>query len=522
MLSRVRAVVPQRSTLLPGVVGALIVAIALFFSNPHFSLLEDETSIIDAAGAPLNRTIELFTTGAGQHEHPPLSDILLHFWLPVAGVNPSLVRLPSILFYAIALLSFALAAQKLDGPTAFYATMLFGMVWPFGFHFGRLAGWYSFSLLLVGLLTLAYLYFLEKPSWARWLLVVSLSFAAIVSNYFCWAVVALIGLDMALTIRDRQAFRYLTAGLAILCLGFGPLWVTFTSEVRDNISLDAGHGIGGTILDGGFNLYALFISESVAPWFWIASIPAGIAAVTALVCTLQLTHGRSRRVYLGFCLLFSVMAVVGIIGTKRLLFISGWLLTAIGCALANRERPHLRALLAGSLLVTTAVGWAGILARKYYAAPHFIEPWATIAQTAAQQVGRGATVISNSPSFLFYLNTALHDSGLQSNDTPGWAKGPGVISLLQSDLPEPMPGRETLFVRGVNTSATERTSEAEEWLLSHCRLESTSRMIYDTGFELKKRFFPLEIDDPYRVRIQQFDCSSLEPVQPSEHGSRRR
>jgi hypothetical protein len=42
------------------------------------------------------------------------------------------------------------------------------------------------------------------------------------------------------------------------------------------------------------------------------------------------------------------------------------------------------------------------------------------------------------------------------------------------------------------------------------------------GFELKKRFFPLEIDDPYRVRIQQFDCSSLEPVQPSVQGSGRR
>jgi len=47
-------------------------------------------------------------------------------------------------------------------------------------------------------------------------------------------------------------------------------------------------------------------------------------------------------------------------------------------------------------------------------------------------------------------------------------------------------------------------------------------MIYDTGFELKKRFFPLEIDDPYRIRIQQFDGSSPEPVQPSGHCSARR
>jgi hypothetical protein len=37
--------------------------------------------------------VRLFVSGQGQHEHPPLFDLLLHFWLPVAGVNPSLVRL---------------------------------------------------------------------------------------------------------------------------------------------------------------------------------------------------------------------------------------------------------------------------------------------------------------------------------------------------------------------------------------------------------------------------------------------
>jgi hypothetical protein len=39
--------------------------------------------------------------------------------------------------------------------------MVFGMLWPFGFHFSRLMGWYSFSFLLVGLVTLSYLWFLE-------------------------------------------------------------------------------------------------------------------------------------------------------------------------------------------------------------------------------------------------------------------------------------------------------------------------------------------------------------------------
>jgi len=150
-----------RWSFLHGLAAAVLISLALFLTNPYFRILEDETSIIVAANAPISHTLTLFATGEGQHEHPPLSDLLLHFWLPVAGVSPSLVRLPSIILYSIALVIFAAAAQKLAGTTSFYATLGFELLWPFGFHFGRLAGWYSFCFLLVGLLTLSYLWFLE-------------------------------------------------------------------------------------------------------------------------------------------------------------------------------------------------------------------------------------------------------------------------------------------------------------------------------------------------------------------------
>ena len=444
-----------------------------------------------------------------------MSDLLLHFWLPVAGVNPSLVRLPSIIFYAIALVVFAKAAQKLAGTTAFYATMFFGMVWPFGFHFGRLAGWYSFSFLLVGLLTMAYLHFLEAPSWPRWLLVLCASFAAVTTNYFCWLVVAVIMLDVFLTLPRRLAMRYIAAGLAVLFVGYGPLWITLAREVQSVDSTKVGHGAVATILNAEFNLYALFISESVAPWFWAISIPAAVAVGLALTTTPILIEGKARRLYLGFLVLFGIMAATGIIGTKRLLFISGWFLMGTGCALANVKRPRLRALLAAALAFTLVVGWTGIFSRRYYAAPHYIEPWAVLAREAAQNIRRGQVVISNSPSFLFYLNASLGQSGLATNGKPGWAAGPNVISpvrisLLQSDvterLPERLPEKEIMFVRGVNTSATEVTAQTEKWMLSHCKLESSDRLLRDDGFELKKRFFHVAIDDPYRISVEKFDC----------------
>jgi len=496
----------RRRMFLFGLAGAALMALALFLTNPDFSILEDETSIIVAANAPVAQTINLFITGEGQHEHPPLSDLILHFWLPFAGVSPSLVRVPSIIFYSIALVVSAAAAQKLGGATAFYTTMVFGMLWPFGFHFGRLAGWYSFCFLLIGLLTLSYLYFLEAPDGGRWLLVVCASFAAVLSNYFCWLVVALVMIDTFLSIERRQAYRYAGLGVAILFVAYGPFWITLAHEVQRSDPTAVGHGILGALLNAGFNLYALFVSESVAPWFWLLSVPAGIAVAIVLVTIPFLTEGRARRFYFGFLILFGAMAALGIIGTKRLLFISGWLLIAIGCAVANRKRPRFRALLASSLLIIVVIGWAGIFSRRHYASLHYVEPWAPLAREAAQNINRGEVVISNSPSFLFYLNASLYDLGLSHNRMAGWATGPGVVSLVQSDIPARLPAKEIMFVRGVNTSATERTNQTEEWLVSHCRMESSDRIVRDDGFEMKKRYFHVDVDDPYRIHLERFDC----------------
>jgi hypothetical protein len=114
-------------------------------------------------------------------------------------------------------------------------------------------------------------------------------------------------------------------------------------------------------------------------------------------------------------------------------------------------------------LVIIIAGWFGIFSRKHYASLHFIEPWAAVAHDAARNIGTGDLVISNSPSFLFYLNAALYKAGLSSSRQSGWAKGPNINSLIDSDLPDELPAKQIMFVRGVNTSATQRTAQAEYW-----------------------------------------------------------
>lgn len=488
------------------------IAVALFLAlcatNRLLTILEDETAIIEAANAPAASTVKLFLTGEGQHEHPPLSDLVLHAWLPVAGVSPTLLRVPSVLFYTLALWTLAAIAQRIAGIAAFETTFLLGAFSPFGFHFGRMAGWYSFCLLLISLLTLFYLRFLEAPGWKRFAPVLAFAYTCVTTNYFAWVIVGLIGLDLIISMPNGTWRKYLFTGAAILVLCYGPIWVTFLDEVRGHAHIaGAGHSGKGKLLLALFDLYSLFVSESIAPWFFWISIPLAIAVACSMISTWLLDSGPARRFYTGFCLLFVLMLSIDVTETKRLLFISGWLLVAIGCALANTERPALRGVLFVSLTVIGIAGWFGIANRKYYSALHFVEPWEQLSGNAVGQIERGHTVVSNSPSFLFYLNTAMYRAGLSTDRRPTYASGHGVVPLLSSGPPSSFSGPVD-FVKGVNNfpDAVERTVRTDAWLASHCQMQSVENLAPESGFELKQKYFHAYAGDRYRIVIEHFNC----------------
>ena len=93
--------------------------LAFITSNPWFAVLDDETTIAVAAAHPVSQTLSLFLAGAGQHWHPPLSDLLLHGWLLLGGGESlTTLRLPSVLLYLAGLAVLAQAANHLAGPRA--------------------------------------------------------------------------------------------------------------------------------------------------------------------------------------------------------------------------------------------------------------------------------------------------------------------------------------------------------------------------------------------------------------------
>ena len=62
--------------------------------------------------------MKLFLSGGGQHEHPPLSDLILHEWLWLTNGNIHFIRLPSVIFYLLGAWFLLQAARRMGGDRA--------------------------------------------------------------------------------------------------------------------------------------------------------------------------------------------------------------------------------------------------------------------------------------------------------------------------------------------------------------------------------------------------------------------
>jgi len=112
-----------------------------------------------------------------------------------------------------------------------------------------------------------------------------------------------------------------------------------------------------------------------------------------------------------------------------------------------------RVLVAGAV-IAFGIGWFGILDRKLYAAPHWIEPWPAIAAEATETVRQGGVVVANNSSFFFYLTYALGPDYLGTGATfhgylPQWVRHPRIYNLGQWIQAGQPTGASTLLVKGL-------------------------------------------------------------------------
>src|ERR1700752_189558 len=162
----------------------LLLGIGLVTTNSSVTFIEDEATILDLATRPVRQTLAQFSSGqTTPYSHPPLFDLLLHFWLRWTGGSFDYLRIPSILLFLAGLFLLGRAGRHLMGRSGGSAVTWVGALWPYGFHFGRLAVWYSCSFFLVSGLTLAYLKYAEERTTARWTAMFLFSLGLIWTSY---------------------------------------------------------------------------------------------------------------------------------------------------------------------------------------------------------------------------------------------------------------------------------------------------------------------------------------------------
>jgi hypothetical protein len=487
----------------------LCLAAVLLLTNPWFGLIDDEAFQVGAAAQPIGIVVTQFRTDVAQ-QHPPLPDIMLHYWLVLTGDSLFLLRVPSICFFVLGIWVCSCIANEVAGAGAATATIVLGALWPYGFHFGRYAVWNSFGFFLVACITYAYLRWLERPTRARLFWCVVLAMALLFTNYMSWAFLAALAADFLFRAeRGSRAHRtQLAIAGGILIVGYAPVWPVFIQlfkGLNPAVSLT-------TLYTFLYSLYVLFASESIAPWVLGLSIPLALCIVGC--CVIILLKGPRFARLLGVYTLVLALALTltGAINEKRVMPLGAWLLTAAGIALGATSQRWRRWLIIG-FTVIGCISWLGIVSRRYYSTARYFEPWQQIAHAATTSVLSGETVIGSHPAFFFYLTReVMKAEGFSARDFKGnygeQVQRPGVYHVTDWNLAKHPTSPRVLFVATLYGTDFDDTIAAAAWLDQHCAREKTDKLVENPQYQLKERLFGPAQGSPWRIEVSRYACGS--------------
>jgi hypothetical protein len=391
-----------------GTIGIVVIYVALMAcSNTRFTMLDDESNSLAFADRPVVSTLQPFFTSAGDRElHPPETEILWHLWLVATHSSFFLLRIPANILFAGAVFFAAMCARGLAGCKAYWATLLLGLIWPFAFQYGRIAGWYTLSTFLLSLSTWIYFQLLGDRSNWLWAWFTAACVLLLWSNYFGFVFLSLLLADLLLfhrgVARSRRWQLLITIG--VIGTSFLPLLATAFDDVVGYVGPAASEiSFKSEIAAVGYPAFAIFGSGAVAPWYLPLSLPIA-AAVVALMVAIWFGSGRRWLVYV--VLAMAAMDLARVFDIKRVLIFLPWLFLAMGMAMFG-SGARLPRLAQGAIAIIVIAGWSGIVSGKHYATSNLLEPWAKVARVVADDARHGGTIVSDNPPFFLYLDYEL-------------------------------------------------------------------------------------------------------------------
>jgi hypothetical protein len=492
-----------------------IYASIMISTNTRFTLLDDECDSIAIAGRPVAAALRPFFTGVGFHElHPPEPEILMHFWLVCTQYSFFLLRVFANIFFIGAVLVTSKSAEKVAGKSAYWATLLLGLVWPFAFQYGRIMGWYCLSMFLLSWVTWAYLGIIEDQGYRSWVAFGIASVLLVWSNYFGFAFLFLLLADFIIFHRNLalKRIRSLLAVMAIVAAAFLPLLKVAMQDVLTYVApVGSRMSWKNELAVAGYPSFALFGSAAIAPWFLPLSLPVFFAI---LVLSAAIWFSRGRRWFVYLILSMALLDITGNFNIKRVPFMLPWLFLAMGTALSSRASRYPRVALS-AIAVIVLCGWIGIWSGKHYATANLYEPWGKVAAVVAQDARHGATIVSANPPFFLYLDYQL---GLESDTESADASFLGEdlyrshgFAILQPDDWQTWAGKLRGRVVLVNGSGVMEQVEEQTALNNALRLRCRDLGEYhaapDPAASWKAHFVKDAPIFAYRTNVIWYDCT---------------
>jgi hypothetical protein len=477
------------------VFGVVCLAVFLLMTDKLVTHVDDETAIASVARQDPALTIRAFADGQGQHEHPPLSDIVLHYWLRMIGNSLAMFRVVNIVAFAVGMYFLARAVSIFCCERAglWFSSLCF--VWPLGYQFGRMFGWYSFAFLFASMAIFSLASFSQRVA-RSFLALVFCSVALVYTNYFGWAFVSYFAFRMATrrNLRISWAVTYLVA----ISIAYIPMWrVLFLQSIK---SMNLRSTLSASAAKSFYGAYLAILSESVAPWLMPVGILCAIGAVLVVAMVLRYSSGELRWLMVFFLGSVTLVGCSGMFSPKRVLFLCPFLLVPLGATLYSLRGIPGRVLRCVALMLWT-VSWVCIASRTGYAAAHTIEPWRAMAREAIGVANGGVYVVSNSPSFHFYVDHFLNNASGSAPDS--LQKIVRVEGFREQDG---LNAHRVRVYQGVNSSLMAETDRVLTWLGKNCETRGEKRLVHDSGFALKSRLFPATGQEEYRIVIYDFDC----------------
>ncbi len=477
-----------------GAAGVLaLYGLFLFVTNPLVTVFEDEASITGAAGRETRELLTPLVSGQVEFHHPPLSDWLLHFWLRLTGGSFPALRIPSILFYCLALWIISETAELLWQKR--WTAVIISIAWPAGYFLGRPAGWYALSMLEIAGLAWFYLRWRAKD---RSLDLLGFACCAVLlayTNYFGWIFVGVLGLDLWLARPKRAVLSQFLIATGAAVLLFLPLAAELFRKASSEIHQPS--RLLGTLLRAVYLAHSLLASEMAAPWTWPGVVAAGCGAT--LLC-LGARQTQSRRALLWLAIPMAAGLGMGIFSGVRLVLFGPGLLLFL-TSLAEVKQSKTAAALIGAAF---AMGWVGIATGLYPGTHRYIEPWRMASARALEMSRPGDSIICNHPSFYFYSSYLLPwTAERRTPSAPGQAGGRVFTAL--NDWRQVVPGSSgrILYVRTTLMRwALGSEKEFLDYASRNLKLTDELRFDKDRSASLKHRWFP-DVDQPeWRIRVQ--------------------